>query len=99
MQIVKRKARPAVTEVVVVSEAIPESYDLLCLTPEQMALLAILLGCAVHSVKGDMYSNIIGALNVHNDVVYNITEGKSGLPKVDAQRVSNQHISHLLNSR
>jgi len=99
VEVVKNKARAAVTELVVISEAKPETFDILGLTAEQMALLVILTGCSVHPVKGDIYMSLVEALGVSNASVCNATDGFKVSPKVEAGWVTAEHINYLLNSR
>lgn len=69
MQIFKRKGSPEITKVVVVTPAIPETFDLIGLSAEQMAIIAILTGNCAGTAKGvqQLYDAAYTAIGVDND--------------------------------
>ncbi len=68
MRVVKYDAKPAVTETVVVSAALPETFDLIGLSETDMALLLLVLGCRAHTseVPSELYDTIESALGAGN---------------------------------
>lgn len=69
MQTIKHDAKPAVTQTVVVSEAVPETFDLIGLSAEQMAALFIIVGnCSGNNrVLYPLYQQLYPSLGLRND--------------------------------
>lgn len=99
MQVVNNKGKAAVTKVVTVTEATPETFDLIGLTPEQMALLTMLVGNTAHPVKGGLYDKLLTGLGVDNDVICQALDGRHGMPTIPSGIVKQEHLAHILKGR
>lgn len=99
MQIVKHKATEAVTKVVEVQPAKPETFDLIGLNEEQAVLVALLLGNAAHSVYGNLYGDLMKALDIDNDAFYSCLHGEHGLDPIKTGVITVAHIQHLISKR
>lgn len=99
MEVVNNKAKAAVTKVVTITEATPETFDLIGLTPEQYALLTMLVGNTAHCVKGNLYDKLLTGLGVDNDVICYALDGKHGMPPVTSGIVKQEHIDYILKGR